>query len=358
MTELKNDRFLKALLREPVDMTPVWMMRQAGRYLPEYRATREKAGDFMTLCKTPELATEVTMQPLDRFPLDAAILFSDILTIPDAMGLGLYFAEGEGPRFERPIQSEAAINKLSVPDVARELGYVSEAVSMIRRELDGRVPLIGFSGSPWTLATYMVEGGTTKEFAMVKGLLYENPRAMHHLLDVLAKTIIDYLNAQIVAGAQAVMIFDTWGGVLTTRDYREFSLRYMRQIIDGLNRETKEGRIPVIIFSKGGCQWLEDQATIGADALGLDWTMDIGLARQRVGDRVALQGNMDPCVLYASPERIREEVATILESYGFGTGHVFNLGHGIHQHVEPEHAAAFIEAVHELSVPYHQAADS
>ncbi len=358
MTELKNDRFLKALLREPVDMTPVWMMRQAGRYLPEYRATREKAGDFMTLCKTPELATEVTLQPLDRFPLDAAILFSDILTIPDAMGLGLYFAEGEGPRFERPVQSEAAINKLSVPDVARELGYVTEAVSMIRRELDGRVPLIGFSGSPWTLATYMVEGGTTKEFAMVKGLLYENPRAMHRLLEVLAKTIINYLNAQIAAGAQAVMIFDTWGGVLTPRDYREFSLRYMRQIIDDLNRETGGCKIPVIIFSKGGCQWLEDQAAIGADALGLDWTMDIGLARQRVGDRVALQGNMDPCVLYASPERIREEVATILESYGFGTGHVFNLGHGIHQHVEPEHAAAFIEAVHELSIPYHQAADS
>jgi len=354
MTELKNDRFLRALLKQPVDMTPVWMMRQAGRYLPEYRATREKAGDFLTLCKTPELATEVTIQPLDRFPLDAAILFSDILTIPDAMGLGLYFAEGEGPRFSNPVQSETEINKLAVPDVAGELGYVTDAVSMIRRELDGRVPLIGFSGSPWTLATYMVEGGTTKEFAKVKGLLYDNPRAMHRLLEVLARTVTEYLNAQIAAGAQAVMIFDTWGGVLTTRDYREFSLRYMQQIIDGLTRENEARKVPVIMFSKGGCQWLEDQAATGADALGLDWTLDIGLARERVGDRVALQGNMDPCVLYASAERIREEVATILESYGTGSGHVFNLGHGIHQHVEPDHARAFIEAVHELSVPYHR----
>ena len=353
MNELKNDRFLRALARQPVDVTPVWMMRQAGRYLPEYRATRAKAGSFLDLCKNPELATEVTIQPLDRFALDAAILFSDILTIPDAMGLGLYFAEGEGPCFERPVRSAAAIDQLVVPDVQDSLGYVMDAVSMIRRELDGRVPLIGFSGSPWTLATYMVEGGTTKEFAKVKGLLYEDPAAMHNLLAKLAQTVTDYLNAQIVAGAQAVMIFDTWGGVLTTRDYREFSLRYMQQIIEGLTREADGRRVPVIVFSKGGCQWLEDQAAIGADALGLDWTIDIGLARQRVGQQVALQGNMDPCVLYASPERIRREVATILESYGPGPGHIFNLGHGIHQHVDPEHARAFIEAVHELSAPYH-----
>ena len=353
MTELKNDRFLRALLREPVDMTPVWMMRQAGRYLPEYKATRKKAGDFLTLCKTPELATEVTIQPLDRFPLDAAILFSDILTIPDAMKLGLYFAEGEGPCFEHPLRTAADIDKLAVPDMHSELGYVMDAVSMIRKELDGRVPLIGFTGSPWTLATYMVEGGSSKEFAKVKGMLYDQPELMHKMLDVLARTIIEYLNAQIEAGAQAVMIFDTWGGVLTTRDYRNFSLHYMQQIIDGLMREHEGRKVPVIMFSKGGCQWLEDQAAAGADALGLDWTIDIGRARERVGDRVGLQGNMDPCVLYASPQRIREEVATILESYGKGSGHVFNLGHGIHQHVNPEHARAFIEAVHELSQPYH-----
>ncbi len=355
MTELKNDRLLKALAREPVDVTPVWMMRQAGRYLPEYRATREKAGSFLDLCKNPELATEVTLQPLERFDLDAAILFSDILTIPDAMGLGLYFAEGEGPRFERPLRSAAAIEQLPVPDVSESLGYVMDAVSTIRRELGGRVPLIGFSGSPWTLATYMVEGGTTKEFAKVKGLLYEDPAAMHQLLDKLAQTVIDYLNGQIAAGAQAVMIFDTWGGVLTTRDYHAFSLDYMRRIIAGLNREQEGRKVPVIIFSKGGCQWLEEQAGIGADALGLDWTIDIGLARQRVGQQVALQGNMDPCVLYATPQRIREEVATILQSYGPGAGHIFNLGHGIHQHVDPDHARAFIDAVHELSAPYHTA---
>jgi uroporphyrinogen decarboxylase len=354
MTTLKNDRFIKALLKQPVDQTPVWMMRQAGRYLPEYKATRAKAGDFMTLCKTPELATEVTIQPLDRFPLDAAILFSDILTIPDAMGLGLYFSEGEGPRFKNPVQNTADINKLTVPDIAGELGYVTDAVSMIRKELNGRVPLIGFSGSPWTLATYMVEGSSTKEFAKVKGMLYEQPKLMHQLLDVLAKTVIEYLNAQIEAGAQTVMIFDTWGGVLTTRDYKEFSLAYMQQIIAGLKREYDGQKIPVIMFSKGGCQWLESQTEAGADALGLDWTIDIGRARDRVGDKVALQGNMDPCVLYSSPERIRQEVATILESYGKGSGHVFNLGHGIHQHVNPEHAKAFIKAVHELSIPYHK----
>lgn len=354
MTELKNDLFLRALLKEPVEMTPVWMMRQAGRYLPEYKATRAKAGDFMSLCKNAELATEVTIQPLDRFPLDAAILFSDILTVPDAMGLGLYFSEGEGPRFERPLRTKADIDNLFTPAMDKELGYVMNAVSMIRRELDGRVPLIGFTGSPWTLATYMVEGSSSKEYAKVKGMLYDQPKLMHQLLDKLADTIIDYLNAQIESGAQAVMIFDTWGGVLTTRDYKEFSLRYMQKIVDGLKRENDGRKVPVVMFSKGGCQWLEAQADTGVDALGLDWTLDIGKARERVGDKVALQGNMDPCVLYASPERIREEVATILESYGHGSGHVFNLGHGIHQFVDPEHAKAFVEAVHELSPQYHK----
>ncbi len=354
MTNLKNDRFLRALLKQPVDVTPVWMMRQAGRYLPEYRATRQKAGDFMALCKNPEYATEVTIQPLDRFELDAAILFSDILTIPDAMGLGLYFSEGEGPRFKHPLQDKAAIDKLTVPDIAAELGYVTDAVSMIRKQLDGRVPLIGFTGSPWTLATYMVEGSSSKEYAKVKGMLYDQPALLHKLLDVLARTIIEYLNAQVEAGAQALMIFDTWGGVLTTRDYNEFSLRYMQQIIAGIKREHNDQRIPLVMFSKGGAQWLEAQAEAGADALGLDWTIDIGDARARVGDKVALQGNMDPCVLYASPERIRQEVAAILKSYGAGSGHVFNLGHGIHQHVDPEHAKAFVDAVHELSAPYHK----
>lgn len=353
MSILKNDRFLRALLREPVDVTPVWMMRQAGRYLPEYKATRKKAGSFMDLCKNPELACEVTLQPLERFELDAAILFSDILTIPDAMGLGLYFAEGEGPNFERPVQSKADVDKLFVPDMEQELGYVMDAVRTIRRALDGSVPLIGFSGSPWTLATYMVEGSSSKDFSRVKGMLYDDPASMHKLLEVTAQAVTQYLNAQIAAGAQAVMIFDTWGGALTTRDYKTFSLNYMQQIMQGLNRESEGRKVPVVMFSKGGCQWLEDQANAGADALGLDWTIDIGLARKRVGDKVALQGNMDPTVLYASPERIREEVAFILDSYGKGNGHVFNLGHGIHQHVNPEHAKAFVDAVHELSKPYH-----
>jgi uroporphyrinogen decarboxylase len=354
MTELKNDRFLRALLRQPVDVTPVWMMRQAGRYLPEYKETRKKAGDFLTLCKTPELACEVTLQPLARFDLDAAILFSDILTIPDAMGLGLYFAEGEGPHFERPVRSAADVKKLVVPDMQDKLGYVMDAVRVIRRELNGRVPLIGFSGSPWTLATYMVEGGGSKEFAKVKGMLYDDPKSMHQLLDVIARTVIEYLNAQIEAGAQALMLFDTWGGTLTTRDYKTFSLDYMQQIIAGLKREQHGQRVPLVLFSKGGCQWLETQAQTGADCLGIDWTIDIGQARQRVGNQVALQGNMDPTVLYASPQRIREEVAFILQSYGKGSGHVFNLGHGIQQNVNPDHAKAFIDAVHELSKPYHQ----
>jgi uroporphyrinogen decarboxylase len=353
LKELKNDRFLRALLRQPVDVTPVWMMRQAGRYLPEYRATRERAGDFMTLCSTPELACEVTLQPLARYPLDAAILFSDILTVPDAMGLGLYFSQGEGPRFERAVRSAADIDALATPDPERELRYVMDAVRLIRRELGGRVPLIGFSGSPWTLATYMVEGGSSKEFARVKGLLYGEPALMHRLLDKLAVAVTDYLNAQIRAGAQAVMLFDTWGGALTTRDYAEFSLAYMSRIIAGLTRENEGRRVPVILFTKGGAQWLEAMAASGADALGIDWTIDLAAARRRVGDRVALQGNMDPCALYAPPARIRAEVETVLASYGAGAGHVFNLGHGIHPHVDPAHVQVFIEAVHELSPRYH-----
>ncbi len=354
MKPLENDRFLRALLKEPVDVTPVWMMRQAGRYLPEYRATRARAGSFMDLCRNPELACEVTLQPLERFPLDAAILFSDILTVPDAMGLGLYFAQGEGPRFQHPVQSEADIDRLPIPDPEAELGYVMDAVRLIRRELRGRVPLIGFSGSPWTLATYMVEGGSSKEYARVKGLLYDRPELMHRLLDKIAQAVTAYLNAQIAAGAQAIQIFDTWGGILTPRDYQEFSLDYMTRIVAGLTREAEGRRVPVILFTKGGGAWLEAMAESGADALGLDWTIDIGEARARVGDKVALQGNMDPCVLYAAPERIRREVADILAGYGQGSGHVFNLGHGIHPGVDPEHAAAFIDAVHQLSPPYHR----
>jgi uroporphyrinogen decarboxylase len=331
------------------------MMRQAGRYLPEYRQTRERAGSFMDLCTNPELACEVTLQPLERYPLDAAILFSDILTIPDAMGLGLSFAAGEGPRFDRPVRRQADVDAIGIPDPEVELRYVIDAVRVIRRELQGRVPLIGFSGSPWTLATYMVEGGSTKEFARVKGMLFDAPQTLHQLLDKLARSVITYLNAQIAAGAQAVMVFDTWGGVLTPRDYREFSLRYMEQIVAGVERNHEGRRVPVVLFTKGGGAWLEDIAATGCDAVGLDWTIDISEARRRVGDRVALQGNMDPCVLYASPDRIRDEVATILAGFGHGPGHVFNLGHGIHQHIDPDHAGAFIDAVHDLSPGYHQA---
>ena len=355
MTALKNDRFLRALLKQPVDVTPVWLMRQAGRYLPEYRATRGRAGDFMSLCMNPELACEVTLQPLERYPLDAAILFSDILTIPDAMGLGLYFETGEGPRFKKRIESAADIEALPVPDPEADLGYVMNAVRTIRRELNGRVPLIGFSGSPWTLATYMVEGGSSKDFRRSKAMLYDNPQAMHNLLDKLARSVTAYLNGQIQAGAQAVQIFDTWGGNLSSAAYQEFSLAYMRRIVDGLIREREGRKIPVILFTKNGGLWLESMAASGADALGLDWTCDIGDARSRVGDKVALQGNMDPAVLYAKPDAIRSEVARILARYGKGSGHVFNLGHGITPEVDPAHAGAFIEAVHELSAPYHEA---
>ena len=354
MSALKNDRFLRALLKQPVDVTPVWMMRQAGRYLPEYRATRAKAGDFVSLMKNPELACEVTIQPLDRYAqIDAAILFSDILTVPDAMGQGLYFETGEGPRFKKVISSLADIEALPIPDPEKDLGYVMDVVRTIRRELNGRVPLIGFSGSPWTLATYMVEGGSSKAFTKIKQMMYAEPQTLHLLLDKLADSVISYLNAQIRAGAQAVMVFDTWGGVLTPRDYRDFSLQYMHKIVDGLIREHEGRRVPVTLFTKNGGQWLEQIAATGCDALGLDWTTDIADAKRRVGDKVALQGNMDPSMLYATPERIREEVATILAGFGHGNGHVFNLGHGIHQDVDPEHAGVFVNAVHELSARYH-----
>ncbi len=350
---LRNDRLLRALLREPVDVTPVWMMRQAGRYLPEYRAVRARAGSFMQLCTTPDLACEVTLQPLRRFPLDAAILFSDILTVPDAMGLGLYFAEGEGPRFERPIRSSADVERLGVPDPETQLRYVMDTVRLVRRELNGAAPLIGFAGSPWTIATYMVEGQSSKEFSKIKAMVYEQPALLHRLLALNAAAIREYLNAQIAAGAQAVMLFDSWGGALSTPAYREFSLRYMREIVAGLTRAHEGRRVPVILFTKGGGLWLEDIAASGCDAVGLDWTVELSAARACIGDRVALQGNLDPSVLYAAPAKIREQVATVLASYGSGSGHVFNLGHGIHADVDPEHAAAMIAAVHELSAQYH-----
>jgi uroporphyrinogen decarboxylase len=354
MTELKNDRFLRALLRQDVDVTPVWMMRQAGRYLPEYRAVREKAGDFMSLCQNPELACEVTLQPLRRYALDAAILFSDILTIPDAMGLGLYFAAGEGPKFRKPVQTPADVEAIDVVDTEKDLGYVLDAVRLIRRELNGSVPLIGFSGSPWTVATYMVEGGSSKEFARIKSMLMNTPEIMHQLLEKLAQSVIGYLNAQIVAGVQAVQIFDTWGGALSSHAYQEFSLSYMKKIVAGLIREQDGRKIPVILFTKNGGHWLEAIAESGCDCIGLDWTLPINEARARVGDQVSLQGNMDPAVLYGKPDAIRKEVGLILEQFGNGNGHVFNLGHGIHQHVNPEHVTAFVDAVHELSAQYHQ----
>jgi uroporphyrinogen decarboxylase len=349
MSELKNDRFIKALLREPLDRTPVWMMRQAGRYLPEYRATRGQAGDFMSLCKNTELACEVTMQPLERYELDAAILFSDILTIPDAMGLGLYFEEGEGPKFRKPVRTEADIEKLEVINTASDLPYVTDAVSMIRRELNGRVPLIGFSGSPWTLATYMVEGQSSRDFARAKTMLYTQPEVMHQLLEKLALSVIDYLNAQIRAGAQVVQIFDTWGGALSHAAYQEFSLAYMEKIVANLITHADGREVPVILFTKGGGHWLEAMADSGCHALGLDWTVDIGSARGRVGDKVALQGNMDPAVLRADPATIEREVASILTSYGDNPGHIFNLGHGITPDIDPANVKVFIDAVHKFS---------
>jgi uroporphyrinogen decarboxylase len=355
MTELKNDRFLRALLRQPVDRTPIWMMRQAGRYLPEYRATRKQAGSFLDLCKNAELACEVTMQPLRRYPMDAAILFSDILTVPDALGLGLYFEEGEGPKFRKTVRSDADLAGLHSISAEDDLGYVMNAVQTIRRELSGRVPLIGFSGSPWTLATYMVEGGSSRDFAQVKAMAYDRPELMHALLSLLADAVADYLAAQVRAGAQALQIFDTWGGSLSAAGYKEFSLKYMQRVLSRLPGEADGRPVPVIVFTKGGGQWLNAIADCGAQGVGIDWTTDIAGARQQVGDRVALQGNMDPSMLFASPARIREEVAAILAGYGHGSGHVFNLGHGITPGVNPDHVTAFVEAVQELSPQYHQA---
>lgn len=351
---LENDTLIRALLRQPTERTPVWMMRQAGRYLPEYRRVRERAGSFMALCTTPELACEVTLQPLTRYPLDAAILFSDILTIPDAMGLGLNFVEGEGPRFDRPVRGADDIHRLPIPDPEQTLGYVTAAVRMIKRELHGRVPLIGFSGSPWTLATYMVEGGSSRDFRKIKGLLFEQPALLHELLAKLSDAVALYLKAQIAAGVDAVMIFDTWGGALAHHHYRAYSLEYAARIAQQLDREHAGRRIPAVFFTKGGGQWLERMAEIGYDALGLDWTTDLGAARARVGDRVALQGNLDPMTLYAPKDVIRAEVQRVLEEFGSGSGHVFNLGHGILPDVNPDHAAAMIQAVHELSPTFHR----
>src|SRR6185437_1465079 len=349
MTKPINDTLLRALLRQPTEYTPIWLMRQAGRYLPEYNQTRARAGSFLALCKNPDFATEVTMQPLARFPLDAAILFSDILTIPDAMGLGLYFAEGEGPKFERPLREEWEIRALTAPDPNVHLRYVMDAVSQIRKTLDNRIPLIGFSGSPFTLACYMVEGCGGTDFRQIKTMLYQRPDLLHHILDINAQAVIAYLNAQIESGAQAVMIFDTWGGALSHAAYQEFSLRYISQIVAGLKHEHGGARIPNIVFTKGGGLWLERIADCGCDAVGLDWTVNIALARRLVGHKVALQGNLDPAVLFASPEVIAAEAGKILSAFGRSPGHVFNLGHGISQFTPPENALALVEAVHSLS---------
>ena len=350
MTRPRNDNFLRALLKEPTEHTPLWLMRQAGRYLPEYCETRKRAGSFLQLCKSPALACEVTLQPLARYDLDAAILFSDILTVPDAMGLGLYFAEGEGPKFERPLREEWAIRDLSVPDPYERLRYVMDGVAEIRRALGNSVPLIGFSGSPYTLACYMVEGASSTDYRHVKTMLYERPDLMHRILSVTADAVIAYLNAQIESGAQAVMIFDSWGGGLSAAAYQEFSLSYMRRIVAGLIKEKDGERVPSIVFTKGGGLWLESISAIGCDAVGLDWTIDLGEARRRVGDKVALQGNLDPNVLFASPDKIVAEAKKVLDSYGSGnTGHVFNLGHGISQFTPPEHVTALVEAVRDYS---------
>ena len=353
VNRLKNDTLIRALLRQSTARTPVWLMRQAGRYLPEYNETRARAGSFLSLCKNPEWATEVTLQPLARFSLDAAIIFSDILTIPDAMGLGLHFVDGEGPRFTRPLRDEWEIRNLQAPDPTVALRYVLEAVRQVRGALAGSVPLIGFCGSPFTLACYMVEGQGGTDFRTIKTLLYRRPELLRHILDVNCRAVTDFLNAQIEAGAQAVMVFDTWGGILGTAEYREFSLDYLRRIVSGLNRDSGGERVPSILFTKGGGGWLEEIAAAGCDAVGLDWTVDIGVARRRVGNDVALQGNLDPAVLLAGPEATRAGVERVLRAFGKGAGHVFNLGHGISQHTPPESVAALVDAVHELSPHYH-----
>ena len=341
--------YINALLKKEVKRTPIWVMRQAGRYLPEYRSTRKKAGDFLSLCKSSELACEVTLQPLERFDLDAAILFSDILTIPDAMGLGLHFIEGEGPRFSKPLNNLSDIERLTKPDVGDKLTYVFDTVSTIKKNLKNRVPLIGFSGSPWTLTTYMVEGGSSKSYSKVKALMFQNPRHMHQLLDILADTVIDYLNAQIEAGADSVMIFDTWGGLLNKQCYEDFSLQYMTKIVDSLHRNYEGKTIPVTLFTKGGSAWLEQIAASGCDGIGLDWTIELGEAERRVGKLVALQGNLDPSVLYASPEVIVSEVNKVLDQFKGETGHVFNLGHGVTPDVNPENMKILVDAVHAYS---------
>jgi len=357
MARPKNDNFLRALLREPTDYTPIWLMRQAGRYLPEYNETRQRAGSFLELCKSPSLACEVTLQPLARYDIDAAILFSDILTVPDAMGLGLYFAAGEGPKFERPLDQEWAIRDLTVPDPYDHLRYVMDAVVEIRKALDNSVPLIGFSGSPFTLACYMVEGGASDDFRRIKTMLYERPDLMRHILDVTARSVITYLNAQIESGAQAVMLFDTWGGSLSYRGYREFSLAYLEQIVAGLHREHDGERIPSIVFTKGGGQWAEDIAKIGCDAIGLDWTSSLAEIRRRVGDKVTLQGNLDPMTLFANPEVIAAEAKRVVDDFhaaGPGGGHVFNLGHGVSQFTPPHHISTLVNTVHEYSRQFHR----
>ncbi len=347
-------RLLKALRRESVDKTPVWLMRQAGRYLPEYRALRQQHGSFLNCCKTPEIACEITLQPLKRFDLDAAIIFSDILTIPDAMGLGLYFDTGEGPRFERPLQTRESIEALVVPDMEESLGYVMEAIRLVTRELDGQLPLLGFSGSPWTLATYMVEGGSTKNFSKIKQMMFADPALLKKLLKTLSHAVTEYLKAQIAAGVSAVMIFDTWGGVLSTREFSAFSLQWMQQIVSELRADPQSSKTPIILFTKQGGQWLEELASTGCDCLGVDWSTSLKDARDRVGNTVAIQGNMDPAVLFASPQVIRDEVAKILDEFGSRPGHIFNLGHGILPNVSPDHVQVFVEAVHELSEPYHR----
>ncbi len=357
---VRNDVFLRALRRQPTEYTPIWLMRQAGRYLPEYRKTRSEAGSFMDLCKNPDAACEVTMQPLKRYPLDAAILFSDILTIPDAMGLGLYFSEGEGPQFERPIRTEIDVYQLRNDPVQERLEYVFDAVRTIRKALDGSVPLIGFSGSPWTLACYMIEGGASKDFRLIKSMMYHRPDLLHHILSVTTEAVTQYLNAQIYAGAQAVMVFDSWGGLLADNAFEVFSLSYTRKIIQSLktviNRGSFTENIPSIIFTKGGGLWLEKMANSGADALGVDWTVNLQVARQLVGDRCAIQGNLDPCVLFAEPQQIKDQVIGLLESYsrsGKSVGHVFNLGHGISQYTPPDSVAVLVETVHSYSQQLH-----
>jgi uroporphyrinogen decarboxylase len=351
---MQNDTLLRALLRQPTPYTPIWIMRQAGRYLPEYNATRARAGSFLALAQDPELACEVTLQPLERFALDAAILFSDILTVPDAMGLGLHFIEGEGPKFERPLRDEGAVAALAMPDLEK-LRYVFDAVALIRRTLDGRVPLIGFAGSPFTLACYMVEGGGSDDFRRVKTMLYSRPDLLHRILEINAKAVIAYLNAQIDAGAQAVMIFDTWGGTLSDAAFRQFSLAYSSRVLAGLTREHEGRVVPRILFTKGGGLWLESMADSGADALGIDWQTDLAEARRRVGAKVALQGNMDPMALFGEPGAIQAEARRILQRFGEGPGHVFNLGHGVSQFTPPDHVHALVEAVHQGSLGAHQA---